>query len=58
MITDLSLTDHSSQTVSFVAHETVPRTSRAEHHEKHCGGFQAAGGAKPPESVLASIFHK
>ena len=31
--------DHSSQTVPLVAHETVPLSSRAEHHEKHCGGL-------------------
>jgi hypothetical protein len=50
--------DHSSQTVTLVAQETVPLSSRAEHHENTAVVCQAAGGAKPPESVLDSIFPK
>ena len=57
MLRNRSFSDHSSQTVPLVAHETVPLSSRVLRTMKNTAEVcQAAGGAKPPESVLASII--
>lgn len=50
----------------FVVHQslfdnsshTIPPKSSVDDHEKHSSGCQAAGGTRPPESLIASFFLK